>query len=144
MSELEQAAQVAGCAVQVSPMGLSIFPLKDGQPMSPDEYQALEWEQRQSIDDARAQLMQQTQGTMEDIRQAEQETAAEIASLERQAAGGRVNQIFGEILDSAEFIPDLWEYLNRVVAYVMDQLSLFKEAPVAQTQPSPPLPFPRF
>lgn len=142
MSELEQAAQVAGFAVQVSPMGLSIFPLKDGQPMSPDEYQALELEQRQSIDDARAQLMQQTQGTMEDIRQAEQETAAEIASLERQAAGGRVNQIFREILDSAEFIPELWEYLNRVVAYVMDHLSLFKEAPVAQTQPSPQPPTP--
>lgn len=142
MSDLEQAAQVAGFAVQVSPMGLSIFPLKDGQSMSPDEYQALELEQRQSIDDARAQLMQQTQGTMEDIRQAEQETAAEIASLERQAAGGRVNQIFGEILDSAEFIPDLWEYLNRVVAYVMDHLSLFKEAPVAQTQPSPQPPTP--
>ncbi len=137
MSALEQAAQVAGFAVQVSPMGMSIYPLKDDQPMSPEEYQALELEQRQSIDDARAQLMQQTQGTMEDIRHAEQETAAEIGNLERQAANGRVSQIFGDLLDSAEFIPDLWEYLNRVVAYVLDHLSLFKETPAAQPQPQP-------
>ena len=137
MSELEQAAQTAGFAVQVSPMGMSIFPLKDGQPLSPDDYQALELEQRQSIDEARAVLMQQTQDTMGNIRHAEQETAAAISGLEKEAANGRVSQIFGDLLDSAENIPDLWEYLNRVVAYVLDQLSLFKEAPASQVQPQP-------
>ena len=137
MADLEQAAQTAGFAVQASPMGLSIFPILDGQPLSPDDYQALELEQRQDIDERRAVLMEQTQDVMADIRHAELETAEEIAHLEREAANGRVAQIFGDLLDSAEYLPDLWEYLNRVVGYVLDQLFLFKEVPAAQVQAQP-------
>jgi len=128
MMELEQAAEALDFAVQVSPMGMSIFPMKDNQPMAPEEYQALPQDQRQSIDKTRTELMQQTQDAMTAIRQAEKSTADQIAALERESAHGRVSQVFGGLLDGAQDIPDLLEYLNRTVEYVLDHLSLFKEA----------------
>ncbi|PKB83154.1 MAG: hypothetical protein BZY88_02915 [SAR202 cluster bacterium Io17-Chloro-G9] len=139
MTELEQAAQAVGFAVQVSPVGMSIFPMKDSQPMAPEEYQALPPEQRQALDKTRTDLMQQTQDAMTAIRQAEQATADQIAALERESANGRVTQVFGDLLDSAGFIPGLWEYLNRTVEYVLDHLNLFKE-PGANPLPGAPGP----
>ena len=144
MMELEQAAQALDFAVQVSPVGMSIFPINDNQPMAPEDYQALPPDQRQSIDNTRTELMQQTQDAMTAIRQAEKATADQIAALERESAHGRVSQVFGDLLDNAQSIPDLLEYLNRTVEYVLDHLSLFKEAgsnpPVGSPTPTGPAP----
>ena len=46
MTELEATAQGSNFAVQVSPTGVSIFPMLEDRPMSPEEYQALEAEQK--------------------------------------------------------------------------------------------------
>ena len=141
ITELEQTAQAVGFAVQVSPMGMSIIPMTDNQPMTPDEYQAMPAEQRQAVDQTRSDLMQRTQDTMAAIRQAEKATVDQIAALERESANSRVSEVFADLLDSAEFIPGLWEYLNRTVEYVLDHLNLFKE-PAANPLQGTPAPGP--
>jgi hypothetical protein len=71
MGVLEQAGQEANFAVQLTPNGITIFPMIEDRPMTPEEYQALEAQPKQAIDAVRAQLMQQTQDTMAKIRELE-------------------------------------------------------------------------
>ena len=58
MSELEREAQGANFALKVTPSGITLFPMLDNRPMTPEEYQALEAEQKQAIDKTRERLMQ--------------------------------------------------------------------------------------
>ena len=97
MAELERSARDVNFTIQVSQMGMTLFPMVDSQPMSPEEYQALPEEQRKAIDDTRSQLMQQTQDTMTKVREKEKESSDSVAALE------------------------------RLVNYVLDNLNLFKE-----------------
>ena len=122
---LEQAARSAGFAVQFSPAGLSIFPMKGGQPLSPEEHGAMSREEQQEIEQARAILMQHAQVTVASVRQAETATADQILRLERESSGSRVNQVFAGVMEAASPAPDLVTYLARTVEYVLDHLNLF-------------------
>ena len=64
MGALEQNARSQGFAIQMDQTGVTIFPMVDNRAVSPEEYQALEEEQRKSVDETSNQLMQQTQETM--------------------------------------------------------------------------------
>ena len=94
MGGLEQAGQEANFAVQLTPNGITIFPMIEDRPMTPEEYQTLESEPKQIIDAVRAQLMQQTQDTMAKIRELEKTSAQRVNELERNAGDQLVDQSF--------------------------------------------------
>ena len=137
MTGLEEATKAEDFALQVSPAGVSIFPLQNGQPMTPEDYQQLEGEEKKAIDEKRQRLMQLTQDTMSSIRDLEKENADKIQALERVVANERVCDIFEELMDSYRDLPAIWEYLTRLIDYVLDNLSLFKEQEAPATAPPP-------
>ena len=74
---------------------------------------------------------------MASIRDLEKETADQVQALERVVANERVCDVFQELMDSYRDQPETWEYLTRLIDYVLDNLSLFKEQ---ETPASPQLP----
>ena len=134
MSELEKAARDLNFAVQVGQMGVTLFPLLENRPMTPEEYQALPVEQRKEIDDTRSHLMQHTQDAMVNIRDAEKDSAEKIIALERSAADQRVSDIFGRTMHEYDDAPEIHRFLNQLIGYVLDNLHLFKESDNAEPQ----------
>jgi len=128
MGELEQAGQAANFAVQMTPNGISIFPITEGRPMTPEEYQALEPEPKQAIDEVRSQLMQQTEDTMTKIREMERASARRVQELERSAADQLVDQVFFDLHSFSQDIPEMNQFLAALGEYVLNNLNLFKEA----------------
>ena len=141
MAQLETTAQGSNFAVQVSPTGVSISPMLDSRPMSPEEYQALESDQQKAIDEVRNRLMQQTQQVMSRIREIEKGTTDKIRELERAAARDRVGSIFQSLADSYQDLAELKQFLERLMEYVLDNLGLFKETETPQ-MPLQPVPAP--
>ena len=137
MSELEASAQASNFAVQIAPAGVSIFPIVDGRPMTPEEYQALEADQKKAVDEVRIQLMESTQEVMSRIRELEKGTSDKIRELERTASRDRVGGIFQSLMDSYQDIADLKQFLERLLEFVLDNLVLFKEAETPQMPLSP-------
>ena len=137
MSELEAAAQGVSFAVQLSPTGVVILPLLDGHPLSPEEYQELTAERKKDIDNTRSRLMHQTQEVVSRIREIEKGTTDKVYELERSAARERVGGLFQSLKDSYQDVPGLKEFLQQIMDYVLDHLTLFKET---QTPETPPLP----
>ena len=127
MSALEQDARDQGFAIQVNQTGVTIFPMVENRAMSPEEYQALEEEQRKSIDEIRNQLMQQTQETMAKVREAEKESWDLIRDHERSAAEHRVTDIFRPTVNTYRDVPEVNHYLGHLAEKVLDNLNLFKE-----------------
>ncbi len=128
MSELERAGQAANFAVQITPAGINIFPMNEGQPMTPEEYQALEPEPKQAIDEVRSQLMQQTQDTMAQIRELEKASAQRIQELERSAGDQLVEQVFFDLHALSPEIPEMQHFLSALGEFVLNNINLFKES----------------
>ena len=137
IAELEKAAQAVSFGVQTDQAGVAIFPMIDNRTLTPEEYQGLDPEQRKAIDDTRVELMQQAQAVMTKANEIEKSTADDFKRLDRVVAGARVSDVFRELLDGCEGIPDMEQYLHRLISYVLDNLNLFKGAET--TGPQPPL-----
>jgi predicted ATP-dependent protease len=140
--ELEKAAQTVNFGVRIDQAGATIFPLTDNRSMTAEEYQELDPQQRKAIDDIRVGLMQKTQASMTEAREVEKSAAEDLKRLDRVVAGARVSEVFRELLDGCEGIPDMEQYLLRLISYVLDNLDLFKGTETTVPQPSP-APVPR-
>ena len=127
MSSLEQAGQAVNFAVQLTPNGISIFPMMEDRPMTPEEYQALEAEPKAAIDEVRAQLMQQTQDTMSKVRELEKATAQRLEELERGAVNQLVDQVFFDMHALSQDIPEMQHFLSHLGEYVLNNINYFKE-----------------
>lgn len=142
VGELERAGQAANFAVQMTPNGITIFPMTEGRPMTPEEYQALESEPKQAIDEVRSQLMQQTQDTMAKIRELEKAAAQRVQELERGVIGQLVDQVFFELHALSQDIPEMRDFLSALGEYVLDNINLFTEQersnPIAAGNPPGP------
>ena len=137
MSQLEREALGANFSLQVTSSGITLFPMWENRPMNPEEYQALEADQRQTIDETREHLMQLTQAAIPKMRDIEKETGAKIKTLEREAANLCVSEVIRQMMDTFSDIPNIWEYLVRLIEHVLDNLNLFKEqAPLGMQPPS--------
>ena len=139
MGALEQDARSQGFAVQMNQTGVTIFPMVENRTMSPEEYQALEEEQRKSVDQGRNQLMQQTQETMAKVREAEKESWDLIHDHERSAAEHRVADIFRPTVNAYENVPEVNHYLRHLADNVLDHLNLFKDDEAVPSQTAPPM-----
>ena len=139
MGALEQDARSQGFAVQMNQTGVTIFPMVENRAMSPEEYQALEEEQRKSVDEVRNQLMQQTQETMAKVREAEKESWDLIHDHERSAAEHRVADIFRPTVNAYEKFPEVDHYLRHLADNVLDHLNLFKDDEAVPSQTAPPM-----
>ena len=124
MAQLEQAAQAANFAVQVSASGVTIFPLLDNRPMTPDEFQALGPDETRVVDDTRNLLMQRTQDVMAKIKDVEKSSSDKVRDLERDVANQRVGGLFQVLAERYQDRPQVKEYLDRLAEYVLDNLSL--------------------
>ncbi|MFP6636265.1 MAG: ATP-binding protein [Dehalococcoidia bacterium] len=139
MGALEQDARSQGFAVQMNQTGVTIFPMVENRAMSPEEYQALEEEQRKSVDEVRNQLMQQTQETMAKVREAEKESWDLIHDHERSAAEHRVADIFRPTVNAYENVPEVNHYLRHLADNVLDHLNMFKDDEAVPSQTAPPM-----
>ena len=128
MGGLEQAGQEANFAVQLTPNGITIFPMIEDRPMMPEEYQAMEPEPKQAIDEVRSQLMQQTQDTMAKIRELEKASAQRMREMERNAGDQLVDQVFFELHALSQDIPEMQQFLRDLGEYVLNNISFFKES----------------
>ena len=128
VGELERAGQAANFAVQMTPNGITIFPMTEGRPMTPEEYQVLDPEPKQAIDEVRSQLMQQTQDTMAKIRELEKAAAQWVRGLERSAGGQLIDQVFFELHALSQDIPEMRQFLTDLEEYVLNNIALFKES----------------
>ncbi|MAQ53283.1 MAG: hypothetical protein CL719_00300, partial [Chloroflexi bacterium] len=142
MSGLDQAGQEVNFAVQLTPNGISIFPMMEDRPMTPEEYQALEAEPKAAIDEVRSQLMQQTQDTMSKIRELEKASAERLEELERSAVNRLVDQVFFEMHALSQDIPEMQHFLSHLGEYVLNNINYFKETdrpkPMTSGLPSGP------
>ena len=137
MSQLEQQAQGANFSLQVTPSGITLFPMLENRPMTPEEYQALAEEQKQVVDETRDNLMQLTQATMPKMRDIEKDTGEKVKTLEREAANQCVSEVFRNMMDTFSDTPNIGGYLVRLIEHVLDNLNLFKEQAAPGMQLSP-------
>jgi lon-related putative ATP-dependent protease len=140
-NELQNHARERSIALIRTPAGLAVAPLKEGEVMSPDEFQKLPDEERKRFEKDIAEVQERLQEALPQARQWEREAREKVKELDRQVATFAVGGMMDELREKYAELPDVVDYLNAVQQDVVENVDEFRkpdEAPQAMDIPLPP------
>jgi lon-related putative ATP-dependent protease len=139
-SALEEEAKDKGFSIRKSVSGLMIVPVKKtGEPLTEDEYEALDENTKAKIDEIGKSLQERLNDVVREVREGEKGLKTLLADLEREAALSAVGHLMDELKHKYQDHERITSYLNEVTEDILEHLDDFK----AQEEQTPPLPFMR-
>ena len=130
--ELAAEARKQGFALQLTPVGPMLVPLKGDQPMTEQEYLSLDEETRHRIEARQSELRKRLREGFDKASTLQQETGEKLSKADRDVGEYTVSRLFEPLLKEYEALPRVMQYLNDLKGYTLDSLDLFKgtEEPV--------------
>ncbi len=118
--DIQQKARDRSIALVRTPVGLALAPLRDGQVLSPEEFEALPTAER---DKARAdlkELEEQLQTTLRQVPRWEREHRERVREINREITKLAVDHLIEEIRKKHEDLPAVQEWLGAIEQDVVD------------------------
>jgi lon-related putative ATP-dependent protease len=137
-SALEEDAQNKGFSIRKSVSGLMIVPMKkSGEPLTEEEYEALDDRTKGKIDEIGKQLQEKLNDIVREVREGEKNLKKLLADLEREAALAVVGHLMDDLKQKYEDHEKISLYMSEVTEDILAHIEDFK----AQEEQTPPLPF---
>jgi lon-related putative ATP-dependent protease len=128
-SDLQHFAQQRSFALELTPSRIVSVPLADSHPLSDEEFERLDPEQRRAIEQRGAEIQARAGETMRQVHQLEKEAAERIRTLDRDVALFAVGPLLEDLRESYAGHPDILAHLDRVQNDLPDHLDDFRPAP---------------
>lgn len=124
-SELQSRAEKSQIALVRTPMGLGLAPTKDGDVLSPQDFEALSEDEQKSRQDALNALQQQLEEILQQIPKWEKEHREKLRELNRDVTQHAVGHLIEELEKKWADIPQVQSYLEDVRADVVEHAADF-------------------
>jgi lon-related putative ATP-dependent protease len=139
-SGLEEEAHSKGFSIRKTVSGLMIVPIKkSGEPLTEEEYEALDEKTREKIDEIGKGLQEKLNDVVREVRESEKSVKNALSHLEREATLSAVGHFMEEVKIKYKDHERITAYLSAVTEDLLDHIDDFK----AQEEQTPPLPFMR-
>jgi lon-related putative ATP-dependent protease len=137
---LEEDAEAKGFSIRKSVTGLMIVPMKkSGEPLTEEEYEALDDKTKEKIDEIGKQLQEKLNDIVREGREGEKSLKTQQVTLEREAALAVVGHLMDDVKQKYLGHEKITSYLADVTEDILNHLDDFK----SQEEQTPPLPFMR-
>ncbi|MEZ4708677.1 MAG: AAA family ATPase [Caldilineaceae bacterium] len=143
LQELQDNAQARGLTLLRTPAGLVFAPYKDGNVLSPEDFQKLPEEERKHLESEVEELQKTLQTVLQQAPRWERELRAKVRELRREVTDFVINDATDDLLAKYAELPAVVEYLQAVRTDVSSHLQDFFKAPEgpvegeAEGDPSP-------
>ena len=135
---LEDEAQAKGFVIRKTVSGLIIVPIrKTGEPLTEEEYEALDDRTRKKIDEMGKLLQEQLNDIVRISRESDKIMKESIAKLEKEAALSGVGHLIDDVKSTYKDYPKISAYLDETREDILDHIDDFK----VQEEQAPQLPF---
>jgi len=145
LEALSEKARAAGIALVQTQQGLAMAPMKDGEAMPQEAFQALPDDEKQQIQETIGQLQKELASIMEGLPRLNQERRDKIRDYNRQLATVAIEQALRDVSQAFWDHDDVKAYLQAVKKNLIDHIELFvpsgaPEQPSVPGMPQPPEP----
>jgi predicted ATP-dependent protease len=124
--ELQAFAHDQGFALEMSPSGILTVPIKEGQPLSPEEFQQLPAEQQQAIEHRLPDVQERIAATLRQGRQLQKEASERVQQLDRDVARFTLGPHLDELRADYNEYPEVLSYLEQVQLDLPEHLDDFR------------------
>jgi lon-related putative ATP-dependent protease len=124
--QLEATAREQGFTLARTPMGMMVAPVKNGEPLTPDQFGALPDAEREALSQKGQALQEMLERTMRHVNELEEEAQQQLSRLDQDIAAATIRPFFEKL--SAEYTewPDVVDYLQGVQTHISEHADDFK------------------
>jgi len=133
--ELGRRAAEQSIILMRTPTGMAFAPTRDGEVMTPGEFEKLPAEEQQRITDAIGGLQEELRRILEQIPQWQREAQQRIRALDREVVHAAVRHQIAAIKQKYSALPAVLEYLDAVEASVIEHADDFRVEDGAEWRP---------
>ena len=126
-SALQAVARAQGALVRSGPEGFQIIPAPEGQPLSVEEYEALDDEARAAWKEIEHRLQRELAGMIYQARGLEREAEDELEALKRRVAAAVLEGAIDELKADYAALPDVSAWLDALHNDILDHADAFRE-----------------
>ncbi len=134
LSDLAEKAKELEHAVQMTPGGVAAVPLKDGEPLSAQEFQELDEETKQELQEKREKVQELISEALAEARRVEKETRQEAEELNQRVGLFAVGHLVEELEEKYSDLPEVKDYLERVKEDIVENIEMFQPASEEEQQ----------
>ena len=120
LRQLDQFAREQGFVLVRLPMGLMVAPLKDGQAMTQEQYEALSDEEKQVFRAREPVLQEALERTMRQVQEINEEAQVRLANLDREIAAVTTKPLFDKVVQPYADWPEIVEFLQGVHTHISE------------------------
>jgi predicted ATP-dependent protease len=124
LGELRTRAEQKELAVLRTPGGLAIAPVREGEVISPEEFQNMPQEQREALESDITELQEELEAVLVNVPSWQRELREQITSLNREmadvAVGGLIRQLVEDYAELSEVVEHLEAVRQDVVKHVRE------------------------
>lgn len=132
--ELNEKAREKGFSMQSTPMGVVLYPVRDGKPLEEKDMESLPEEEKKKIQQTRGELEQELNEAMKKARKIERDIQEEIKELDKKVALNIVGGIIDDIKEKYQDYKRVQKYLDDVKNNILENIATFKTNPQQQQQ----------
>jgi hypothetical protein len=129
MARVNEQARQEGFLIQVTPLGLATIPMRNGKPLSEEEYIALGEEDKHAISEKRETIQSALEAAFRQGKGIEKEAREAIEELDRQIALHAIAHLVQSARDRYTSLPEVIAYLEQVQADILEHLDRFRSDP---------------
>jgi len=127
LSKVESEAVKEGFALRKTPTGIIITPIKkDGEALSQEEFESLERETRERLEETGRKLQERLDDALRLVRESEKRLKEKISRLERDVALTVVGQLITELESKYRLYPEIIKHLEDIKEDILLNLEDFK------------------
>lgn len=127
VEDLNNEAKKYGFIVQSSNMGIITIPVKNGEPLTQEQYVNLTEPERNDIEKRRTELTKYVNDTVQKSQDLEIEMRKQIKELDRKVGEYTVSKPLKDLMDEYKNSPQVLNYLTNAKNYILEHLSIFQQ-----------------
>jgi len=117
---IQERAKEHNIALVRTPVGLALAPLRDGQVLSPDDFEALPEGERERTKQELKDLEEELQATLRQVPKWEREHRDRVREINREVTKLAVDHLIEEIRKKHEDLPEVLDWLSQIEQDVVD------------------------
>jgi lon-related putative ATP-dependent protease len=132
LSRLERYATERGFALLRTPAGIGIAPIRDGKPLTPEEFNQLDKPTREHLEEEGRQVQAALNATLRMSRRLDRAARERVQRLDREVAAFTVGPVFDELREVYGGFAGVVEFLDAAQRDVVDNVDAFTQARAAE------------
>ncbi len=126
LMNVDKKSKAVGFALQKGPMGFILVPIREGKPLTPQEYDQLSEGEKQKLDEQGSLLREDLNKAIQEIRKHEQQVKKDVEKLEQETVKFTAGHVLHEIGEKFREQEEIIDYLNQAEENLLANIDDFK------------------